>query len=273
MAALSGIAEIKCDKCGNCFNIDASDLDVDQVGSDDRQMGAELFYAGQVELECPTCRNRIEVSYEASEYPIGIPNYSDTHAHGAQIISGFQDIDVYFEDEIYSFEEESRLYLPDEKKIITDLCYGVSELISEVNKKPEILYSLPPRKFEELIAHIFSLHGFSVQLTKQTRDGGRDIIAIRSDLGIRSKYIIECKRYAPNNPVTVELVRALYGVQMQEGANKSVLATTSRFTPSAQDFATAKSTTEWSMDLKDFNDIRQWVSSAATANKLFNDTR
>lgn len=273
MATLSGIAEIKCDKCEKSFSIDATDLDFDQVGANERHMGAEIFYAGEVELQCPKCRNTIEVSYEASEYPVGVPNYSETHAHGAQIIRGFADIDVHFEDEIYSFEEESRLYLSDEKKIITNLCSGVSDLILAANKNPAILYDIDPRQFEELIAHIFSLHGFSVQLTKQTRDGGRDIIAIRSDLGIQSKYIIECKRYALNNPVTVELVRTLYGVQMQEGANKAVLATTSRFTPDARSFATAKNTTEWSMDLKDFEDIRQWVSAAVPANKSFNGTR
>jgi len=267
MTTLSGIAEIKCDKCGKTFSIDAADLDVDQTGADERQMGTEIFYAGEVDLQCPKCRNAIAVIYKASEYPVGVPNYSETNARGAQVIRSFADIDVHFEDEIYSFEEESKLYLPDEKRIITNLCNGVSDLILAANKNPTILYDIDPRKFEELIAHIFSLHGFNVQLTKQTRDGGRDIIAIRSDLEIRSKYIIECKRYAINNPVSVELVRALYGVQMQEGANKAVLATTSRFSPDACNFATAKNTTEWSLELKDFDDIRQWVSAAAAANK------
>ena len=270
MAILCGNAVIECDKCGKTFAIDAADLDVDQVGGDERQMGFEVYYAGEVGLQCPKCRHSIEVSYEASEYPIGVSNYSATHAHGAKINRGFADIDVQFEDEIYSLEEESRLYRPDEKKIITNLCFGVSDLIIAANKDPTILYDIAPRKFEELVAHIFSLHGFIVQLTKQTRDGGRDIIAIRSDLGIKSKYIIECKRYALNNPVSVELVRALYGVQMQEGANKSVLATTSRFTPDARSFATAKNTTEWSIDLKDFEDIRQWVG--ATVTKSFTTT-
>lgn len=221
-------------------------------------------------MQCPTCRNEIEISYEASEYPVGVPSYSETHAHGAQIIRSFADIDVHFEDEIYSYEEESRLYLPDEKRIITDLCSGVSELIIAASNNPAILYDLDPRKFEELIAHIFSLHGFSVQLTKQTRDGGRDIIAIRSDLEIKSKYIIECKRYALNNPVGVGLVRSLCGVQTQEGANKAVLVTTSRFTQDARSFATSKNTTEWSVDLKDFEDICQWIGTAA---KSFKGTR
>lgn len=273
MAFLSGIAEIKCEKCGNTFSIDADDLDIDQVGADERQMGVEIFYVGDVELQCPKCRNAIQVSCEASEYPVGVPNHSETHVHGAQVIRGFADIDVRLADEIYLLEKESRLHLPDEKGIIADLCSGVFELITAANNNPAILYDIDPRKFEELIAHIFSLQGFRVQLTKQTRDGGRDIIAIRSDLGIPLKYIIECKRYALNNPVGVELVRALYGVQTQEGANKAVLATTSRFTLDARSFATTTNTTRWSMDLKDFKDIRQWVNAVAADNKSFKGAR
>lgn len=271
MASLSGIAEISCNQCNHSFDIDAADLDIEQTGPDERQMGAEIFYSGEVEISCPKCRNHIEVTYEASEYPVGVPNYHETNARGGEVIRGFSDIDVYFDDEFYSFDEESLLYVPEEKKIITNLCSGVSELLHEVNKNPEVIYAIDPRKFEELIAHIFSLHGFLVELTKQTRDGGRDIIAIKSDLDIKLKYLIECKRYSIENPINVELVRALYGVQMQEGANKSVLATTSRFTSDAKKFAKKQNTTEWAMDLKDINDIRQWVASAA--NNSFKGTR
>ncbi|MDP3269808.1 MAG: restriction endonuclease [Legionella sp.] len=262
MALLSGTAAIECTNCQNLLLIDASDLDIDQVGSDERQMGAEIFYSGDINIVCPKCNNDIKLGYEASEYPIGVPNFSDTNAYGARVIRGFADIDVHFDDQFYSFEEESQLYLPEEKKIITNFNSSISELIIEINKKPASIYDLNPRKFEELIAHIFYLHGFNVELTKQTRDGGRDIIAIQSTLGMKTKFIIECKRYAANNPISVDLVRALYGVQMHEGANKSVLATTSRFTQDAKNFATEKNKTEWLMDLKDINDIRGWIGAA-----------
>ncbi len=86
----------------------------------------------------------------------------------------------------------------------------------------------------------FSKYGFEVELTKRSRDGGRDIIAIQSILGIKSKFIIEFRCYSKENPVSVELVRSLHGVQMAEGANKSILATTSRFTPDAIKFAPNK---------------------------------
>ena len=262
MFDLSGVAEIECSKCKNVFDVDGSDIYVDVVGSEERNMGPETFYSGNSEFICPKCENGIEIEYEASEYPIGALNYSEVNISGAEIIKGFHDIDVSFGEEMYSFEEEVKLYLPEKKKIITNLNYGVSDLILEVSKRPNLLYQITPREFEELIANIFSRHGFNVELTKQTRDGGRDIIAIRSDLGISSKYIIECKRYSKNSPVRVDLVRSLYGVQAQEGANKSVLATTSYFTPDARKFAENINTTQWAMDLKGYEDIIKWVMDA-----------
>jgi len=259
MPELNGVAEVKCQKCESSLVIDGSDVYVDEVGSEERNMGAEVFYEGILEITCPKCRNEIEFKYEASEYPVGALNYSETEISGADIIRGFHDIDISFQEEIYSFEEQSKLYLPEKKKIITNLNLSTSDLISEISKKPEILYQLDSRKFEELIANIFSRYGFHVELTKQTRDGGRDIIAIKSDLEIKSKYIIECKRYAKHRPIGVELVRNLYGVQMQEGANKSVIAATSYFTPDAVKFSEANNTTEWFMDLKGYEDIVKWV--------------
>lgn len=259
----TGTAEILCAQCNNAFSIDAADIDVDEAGIEEREMGAEVFYYGAIELRCPKCSNEIQVEYEASEYPVGVPNYYETTPSGATLIRGFQDIELLFEEEIYSFEEQSRFYLPEQKKILTSLSLGVADMIVELAKNPKGLYQISPRTFEEIIAYIFSKNGFSVELTKQSRDGGRDIIAIRSDLGIPSKYIIECKRYSYDNPVGVGLVRNLYGVQMQEGANKSVLATTSRFTSNAKEFASAKNTTQWGMDLKDFDDICNWLNDSS----------
>ncbi|TKB68342.1 MAG: hypothetical protein E8D47_02465 [Nitrospira sp.] len=53
MALLSGTAELQCKHCENAFHIDAYDLDIDRVGADERQMGAEIFYEGAQELNCP----------------------------------------------------------------------------------------------------------------------------------------------------------------------------------------------------------------------------
>ncbi|MEQ1844613.1 MAG: restriction endonuclease [Nitrospira sp.] len=226
-------------------------------------MGPEIYYEGGADLNCPKCGGYIQVRVDASEYPIGTPQCSEMHIEGANLTRGFEDIDVIFVDELYFFDKKYQLYVAETKQIITDLQSGVSDLLLEISRTPTLLHQITPRQFEELIARIFSLHGFNVELTKRTRDGGKDIVAIRSDLGIRSKYIIECKRYAPNKPVGVALVRGLYGAQTQMGANKAVLATTSRFTTEARSFAETLNTTKWAMDLKDFRDICEWVRDSA----------
>lgn len=224
-------------------------------------MGAEIFYHGSGDFTCPNCDEAVEVEYEASEYPVGALNYSEIKVNGGEILQGFGDIDVQFGEELYSFDEEIELFVHQEKKIILNLTESTRDIFQVVQRNPRALYEMSPREFEDFIAQIFSKHGFTVELTQATRDGGKDIIAIRSDLGIRSKYIIECKRYASHRPVGIELVRSLYGVQMAYGANKSVLATTSRFTPDAEKFASQTSTTQWAMDLVGYERILEWVKA------------
>jgi HJR/Mrr/RecB family endonuclease len=118
------------------------------------------------------------------------------------------------------------------------------------------MLSLPSRAFEELVAELFAARGFDVELTSATRDGGRDIIAVHETMGLRSRYLIECKRYAPQNRVGLAIVQRLFGVKMAENANKAIIATTSNFTRDAKSFAAQR---VWDLDLKAYNDILQWV--------------
>jgi len=256
---LSGFCALRCKNCNNVFTVDGSDIDIVETASDERSMGPEQFFYGALEIECPKCRSEIKFEYVASEYPIGMLNYSESNVEGADLTRGFEDINIYYDDDIYSFDEETELYLPESKAIIVNLNAGVLALIDRIILNPKILYDVSSRDFEELIAHVFHKSGFEVELTKQSRDGGRDIIALKSDLGIPVKFLIECKRYAKSKPVGVSLVRNLFGVQQQEGANKSILVTTSTFTREAKEFANAKHTTEWLMDLKDYEDVYNWV--------------
>jgi len=259
---LEGVATLECEECLNQLTIDGYDIDIEAVSSSERGMGTEVGYEGTCEYVCPKCHNEIVVRYEAWEYPVGSFNYGDTEVSGGSMITGFRDLDFSFEEEIYSFDEQTNLYIPEPQKIITNLEFGVRSLIQEISHYPESIYNIKPREFEELIAHIFGKAGFEVQLTKKTRDGGRDIIALKNDLGIPVKYIIECKRYARDNKISVDVARSLYGVQMQEGANKAIIATTSYFTKDTQKFVSAQNTTEWAMALRDYNDIIKWVKDA-----------
>lgn len=107
------------------------------------------------------------------------------------------------------------------------------------------------------MAELFHAKGFEILLTPRSRDGGLDIRAIRKDSIGTLLYLIECKRYAPERPVSVEVVRGLFGVAMTEHASCSIIATTSRFTREAKHFA---SRIRHQMSLHDYNDLVAWLT-------------
>ena len=43
MVDLSGVAEIKCSKCNNVFDVDGSDIYVEAIGSDEKNMACGTF--------------------------------------------------------------------------------------------------------------------------------------------------------------------------------------------------------------------------------------
>jgi len=85
-------------------------------------------------------------------------------------------------------------------------------LLSEAKSNPIELLRLNSRQFEEMVAEIWQRFGYLVERTSQTRDGGRDIIAIKqTEANLR--FLIECKRYERRHKVGVGIVRELYGVR------------------------------------------------------------
>jgi len=138
--------------------------------------------------------------------------------------------------------------------IITDINEEVKKYF---RKYPQKLYEINPRKFEELIASILEDLGFDVELTKATRDGGRDIIASIKNAVTSFLSYIECKRYSPDNKIDVGVIRQVQGVFYTQKPAKSIIVTTSFFTKDAKEEAKR---IENQLDLKDFNDIKNWLS-------------
>ncbi|RYG98628.1 MAG: restriction endonuclease [Alphaproteobacteria bacterium] len=133
------------------------------------------------------------------------------------------------------------------------------ELLERLAGDPKELFSMHPRAFEELVARLMERMGFKVELTKQTRDGGRDVLALKDDGLLQSLYLVECKRYAPDRIVGVDRVRSLYGVLMAERATAGIVVTTSRFTAGAVSFA---GELRYQMQLKDYDDLLRWIGPA-----------
>lgn len=128
-------------------------------------------------------------------------------------------------------------------------------LLEYWQRNPNDLRLIDRRRFEELVAELFSGFGYEVELTRQTRDGGKDIIAVkRSEVAV--KFLIECKRPDPGHLVGVGPVRELHSVKVTEGATKAILATTTSFTRDALQLFHRH---RWELEPRDFHAIQQWI--------------
>jgi HJR/Mrr/RecB family endonuclease len=130
-------------------------------------------------------------------------------------------------------------------------------MIAETWKNPPSLRNLDSRQFEEMVAFIFREFGYEVELTKRTRDGGRDIVAVRR-AEIAGRYLIECKQPYSGAKIGIAPVRELYAVKVDERATKAILATTSFFTKEARLFFERH---RWELEPRDYDGVMEWIRS------------
>lgn len=160
-------------------------------------------------------------------------------------------------------EIRSRLYELKEKdttliKVVQPKIVTASEnIVQNLKNRPNDIYRISPRSFEELIAELLDDMGWDVHLTTQTRDGGRDILAyLNTDIG-KILCLVEAKRYGRDKPVGVSVIRNLYGTLCDEQANNAMLVTTSYFTSDARNFRARHS---YMLSLKEYDDVVAWIS-------------
>lgn len=133
-----------------------------------------------------------------------------------------------------------------------------TRLLRELAMRPQLMHSLEPRKFEELVAKLLEDQGCDITLTKRTRDGGYDLLGRMQAGPTNFIFLAECKRYAPENKVGVEVVRGLYGVTEIQKANLGLVITTSSFTKDARE---EKLRIGPRIDLKEYSDLCSWLST------------
>ena len=96
------------------------------------------------------------------------------------------------------------------------------------------LLALTPAQFEERVAQLFRDMGHRADVIGGSGDEGVDI-RVRTKSG--KHWIVQCKRYAPENKIGVPVVRDLAGTMLHERATRAFLVTTSSFTEPAKRWA------------------------------------
>lgn len=264
MWVFDGVIHASCDNCQHVHLIEVGELNVDCYDSSyhENGMGAENNYELSQVYNCERCGAEFEINFDATEYPVDMLSYVINRSTGVSC-SG-EPYFTYIDDEPTILLPEQDIYVPDQR-IITDLSEihnTIPNLIRLIQQDNSYIYRISPREFEEVVAELFRNNGYQVTLTKRTRDGGKDVIAVNKDvMGVETSYFIECKRHSESNKVDVGIVRELYGVHSSlNGPNKSIIATTSTFTPDARKFVNEELRSKWDMDLRDINDVLAWVS-------------
>jgi restriction endonuclease Mrr len=136
------------------------------------------------------------------------------------------------------------------------------KIVEQLVNRPDDLYKLASRQFEELVCALLSDMGYEAKLTPETRDGGRDIIAVAKTSIGELLTIVECKRYRAENPVSVSEIRSfLFTVRESDRASCGMFATTSYF---SRDAANLAADYFYQLKLKDVQDIRTWLQQYGT---------
>jgi restriction system protein len=151
----------------------------------------------------------------------------------------------------------SEILLVAKPKLIT----ASKSLVMNLKKQPQDVTRLSSRDFERLLAELLTDMGWEVELTKSTRDGGKDILAyMNTELG-RLLCLVEAKRYRKDRKIGIDLVRSLYGTLCDYQANSAMMVTTSSFTRDAKVFQQRH---EYQLSLRDYADVVRWITQYGT---------
>lgn len=133
------------------------------------------------------------------------------------------------------------------------------QLLYDLAQNPELLHNLSPYNFERVVARMFEKKGFTVKITPQTRDGGKDIFIAKNDL-CSFLFYVECKKYSPDQHVGIDVIQRLYGVISAEKVTGGIIATTSYFTKPAKDYI-QENHLEHQLTLQDYDEISDILKS------------
>ncbi len=127
-------------------------------------------------------------------------------------------------------------------------------------ENPQELYHLHDREFEKVMAEIYCKLGYKVDLTQETRDGGKDIIIRKPEVLGDFVYYVECKKYSSSRHIGVGIIRNLVGTVNTDRVNGGILATTSFFTRDAKKFI-IENKLNYQIQTHDYDRIRNMLNA------------
>ena len=90
------------------------------------------------------------------------------------------------------------------------------------------------RQLEEIVAELLDQDGYTVELGRGTKDGGKDIVAMKKIPGCGLIMSIwQAKKLKPGKPVGIGTIRELADTRQELKASKGIIVTTTSLTRGA----------------------------------------
>jgi hypothetical protein len=139
--------------------------------------------------------------------------------------------------------------------------YGYIILAQKILKQGKNISEMHWRDFEKLIGDLLEFEGWDVDVTRSSKDGGVDVIAIKKDptLGL-IKTVWQAKKYGTNSLVQVKDVRELSALIDNFNATKGIVVTTNNLTKGAIDWIKKDI---YRIDYKDRNQLNDWITKSS----------
>jgi hypothetical protein len=130
-------------------------------------------------------------------------------------------------------QPEAELIRPETRERI--VIYSPIQLLLEQLRAQKIsLHDIHWREFEKVVAELLQQDGYTVELGPGTKDGGKDIMAIKDVPGCGLVMSVwQAKQLQVGNKVDIHVIRELADTRVQFGASKGVIVTTTSLTKGA----------------------------------------
>ncbi len=175
----------------------------------------------------------------------------------AEIDADFETIGINEYDFTETTNDQQELFVP-------ELIQPIQQIVYKMYNDNDFFFAIDPRRFEEVVAELLHKQGFLVDLTKQTGDGGYDIIALSMKGNLEFKTLVEWKRHSKKRKIGIGIIRSFCDVLNTENANKGMIVTTSTFSkPSIE----RSNEMGYKLDLIDRVDLLNWTSDYLNKSK------
>jgi HJR/Mrr/RecB family endonuclease len=233
-----------------------------------RLLNLDLLPASEAQLLVESLLSRSALPQESMARILGI---AKGHPLSLSLITGLartlsdEQLLRTLEGHLYDLKDSSSFTKAEIITIVKPTIISANQaMVDALRKRPEDIFKLSSRKYEELVAELLSDMGYDVELTPATRDGGKDILAyFKTDCGT-FLCLVEAKRYRSDRKIGVELVRTLYGTLLDYQANSAMMVTSSSFSKDAHEFQKRH---EYQLSLRDYTDLTGWIQNYGSRTK------